>query len=48
MTGLVGKSAELVHIWKEVNKLVAGAASGDKKAEEEVGVTKDDMTKMAA
>jgi len=47
LTGLVGKSTELLHIYKEIKEIIKKAAEGkDKKAEEEIGVSGDELEKL--
>lgn len=46
LTGLVGKSLELVHIYKEVKELITKVSDNDSKAAEEVGVAGEELNKL--
>lgn len=43
LTGLVGKSVEILHIYKEVKDLITKAAEGDEKAAAEVGAKPQEL-----
>lgn len=47
LTGLVGKSTELAHIYKEVRELIKSAANKKAEAEKEVGMDAEEMKKLA-
>lgn len=52
LTGLVGKSVELVHIYKEIRELIAKATESDNQkaaeAAKEIGVSQEELQQIAA
>jgi hypothetical protein len=47
ITGLIGKVAELQHIYKEIKELIGKAQEGDEKAAEEIGVDPSELENLA-
>lgn len=48
LTGLIGKSVELIHIYKEIKELIKKATEEDDRAEKELGLKSEDLEKMAS